>query len=138
GRTLSPSSLVLLASRSSDILVVCHFNHKPLQVFFFERPRDPRAVHSFPTRRSSDLSSAAERAGTTTKRNSISAPPRVWSRNSIRSEEHTSELQSLTNLVCRLLLEKKKREETRPASDSRSRGAAGAGRSFADARRGVC
>src|SRR5437016_11095777 len=27
---------------------------------------------------------------------------------SIRSEEHTSELQSLTNLVCRLLLEKKK------------------------------
>src|SRR5258706_11837978 len=27
-----------------------------------------------------------------------------------RSEEHTSELQSLTNLVCRLLLEKKKRE----------------------------
>src|SRR5262249_60123757 len=27
---------------------------------------------------------------------------------SMRSEEHTSELQSLTNLVCRLLLEKKK------------------------------
>src|SRR5258706_12152848 len=31
--------------------------------------------------------------------------PRKLSR---RSEEHTSELQSLTNLVCRLLLEKKK------------------------------
>src|SRR5262249_16334428 len=30
----------------------------------------------------------------------------VWG----RSEEHTSELQSLTNLVCRLLLEKKKRK----------------------------
>src|SRR5438046_4121393 len=27
-----------------------------------------------------------------------------------RSEEHTSELQSLTNLVCRLLLEKKKQQ----------------------------
>jgi len=27
----------------------------------------------------------------------------------MRSEEHTSELQSLTNLVCRLLLEKKKK-----------------------------
>src|SRR5262249_59804519 len=27
-----------------------------------------------------------------------------------RSEEHTSELQSLTNLVCRLLLEKKKNQ----------------------------
>ena len=26
-----------------------------------------------------------------------------------RSEEHTSELQSLVNLVCRLLLEKKKK-----------------------------
>src|SRR5258706_16464068 len=30
----------------------------------------------------------------------------------MRSEEHTSELQSLTNLVCRLLLEKKKRQNT--------------------------
>src|SRR5258706_8607100 len=29
-----------------------------------------------------------------------------------RSEEHTSELQSLTNLVCRLLLEKKKNTKT--------------------------
>src|SRR5262249_62348631 len=29
-----------------------------------------------------------------------------------RSEEHTSELQSLTNLVCRLLLEKKKKHNT--------------------------
>src|SRR5690606_41772410 len=36
---------------------------------------------------------------------------RAWccsSRSSIRSEEHTSELQSRENLVCRLLLEKKK------------------------------
>src|SRR2546426_1239465 len=31
----------------------------------------------------------------------------------IRSEEHTSELQSPCNLVCRLLLEKKKRRYTR-------------------------
>src|SRR5262249_38236693 len=30
-----------------------------------------------------------------------------------RSEEHTSELQSLTNLVCRLLLEKKKKKSNR-------------------------
>src|SRR5258706_2901534 len=30
-----------------------------------------------------------------------------------RSEEHTSELQSLTNLVCRLLLEKKKQQQRR-------------------------
>src|SRR2546427_6013506 len=29
-----------------------------------------------------------------------------------RSEEHTSELQSQSNLVCRLLLEKKKKSET--------------------------
>src|SRR5437016_9712616 len=36
-----------------------------------------------------------------------------------RSEEHTSELQSLTNLVCRLLLEKKKRQKkARPNTDS--------------------
>src|SRR5437016_7282812 len=31
----------------------------------------------------------------------------------VRSEEHTSELQSLTNLVCRLLLEKKKKQLNR-------------------------
>src|SRR5438093_8979124 len=31
-------------------------------------------------------------------------------RRALRSEEHTSELQSLTNLVCRLLLEKKKNQ----------------------------
>src|SRR5215213_11754585 len=30
-----------------------------------------------------------------------------------RSEEHTSELQSLTNLVCRLLLEKKKKSRNK-------------------------
>src|SRR5215213_10555347 len=33
-----------------------------------------------------------------------------------RSEEHTSELQSLTNLVCRLLLEKKKQTTIKPLS----------------------
>src|SRR5438093_6878110 len=33
-----------------------------------------------------------------------------------RSEEHTSELQSLTNLVCRLLLEKKKEKKQEPNS----------------------
>src|SRR5437016_8516671 len=35
---------------------------------------------------------------------------RDWIHVEDRSEEHTSELQSLTNLVCRLLLEKKKRK----------------------------
>src|SRR5260370_3773676 len=33
---------------------------------------------------------------------------RFWVRGKVRSEEHTSELQSHLNLVCRLLLEKKK------------------------------
>src|ERR1035438_10893996 len=43
-----------------------------------------------------------------------SSPAGIWSRRDglfrfwIRSEEHTSELQSLRHLVCRLLLEKKK------------------------------
>src|SRR5438046_9625935 len=36
--------------------------------------------------------------------------PRL-TRSAWRSEEHTSELQSLTNLVCRLLLEKKKKKQ---------------------------
>src|SRR5258706_10886323 len=34
-----------------------------------------------------------------------------------RSEEHTSELQSLTNLVCRLLLEKKRKDVSTPGTE---------------------
>src|SRR5256885_6628607 len=34
-----------------------------------------------------------------------------WDRGATRSEEHTSELQSPCNLVCRLLLEKKKKTQ---------------------------
>src|SRR5688572_31079087 len=34
-----------------------------------------------------------------------------------RSEEHTSELQSQSNLVCRLLLEKKKKKHTRTTTE---------------------
>src|SRR2546426_7311544 len=37
---------------------------------------------------------------------------------SVRSEEHTSELQSPCNLVCRLLLEKKKTQERRHLATS--------------------
>src|SRR5438046_7393297 len=39
--------------------------------------------------------------------------PRTFVELLFRSEEHTSELQSLTNLVCRLLLEKKKKKKKR-------------------------
>src|ERR1039457_1127468 len=39
-----------------------------------------------------------------------------------RSEEHTSELQSPCNLVCRLLLEKKQAEASPPESSSRPDG----------------
>src|SRR2546430_13200210 len=38
----------------------------------------------------------------------------------LRSEEHTSELQSQSNLVCRLLLEKKKTQYSRSRSAHRS------------------
>src|SRR2546430_4917108 len=41
------------------------------------------------------------------------------SRNS-RSEEHTSELQSQSNLVCRLLLEKKKKKNYRNAQSQKT------------------
>src|SRR5258708_22188682 len=41
------------------------------------------------------------------------APPAPSAVDSVRSEEHTSELQSPDHLVCRLLLEKKKKTQTR-------------------------
>ena len=38
-----------------------------------------------------------------------------------RSEEHTSELQSLTNLVCRLLLEKKKQHKKQQKQETKKK-----------------
>src|SRR5256886_7302473 len=51
-------------------------------------------------------------------RSLLPACPTTWSRRTSlrfgRSEEHTSELQSQSNLVCRLLLEKKKKRPLDP------------------------
>src|SRR5438045_5767749 len=41
------------------------------------------------------------------------APGQMGGHNASRSEEHTSELQSLRHLVCRLLLEKKKKKKNK-------------------------
>src|SRR5258708_16262749 len=45
---------------------------------------------------------------------SVPKMPTCAPMNQLRSEEHTSELQSPDHLVCRLLLEKKKRKPTHP------------------------
>src|SRR5207253_10730756 len=92
----------------------------------------PPVPHSFPTRRSSDLkiakfegayhgthdwvmvSVSGDTKATGSRRRpkpipwSAGIPPAVL-KHVVRSEEHTSELQSRGHLVCRLLLEKKKR-----------------------------
>src|SRR5436309_4611744 len=47
-----------------------------------------------------------------------------------RSEEHTSELQSRENLVCRLLLEKKKKQNARARPGATSRGRSSTGRAW--------
>src|SRR5437764_9558406 len=79
-------------------------------LFFFLSYGDHRDLHSFPTRRSSDL--ARGRHGRCSPLASFPAqsghPAR---RHTARSEEHTSELQSPMYLVCRLLLEKKKKKK---------------------------
>src|SRR5438132_6019345 len=53
-------------------------------------------------------------------------PPTTWETDSInaftRSEEHTSELQSHSDLVCRLLLEKKKQHDHHHPLQSRTNG----------------
>src|SRR2546429_5103036 len=55
-------------------------------------------------------SSRRGRRGTAAHRQGHEAGPSDWRQgpNALRSEEHTSELQSRLHLVCRLLLEKKK------------------------------
>src|SRR5206468_7317001 len=105
-------------------------------VYFFHSSasRPPPALHSFPTRRSSDLCGApaprsrprpardrARRSRTRFAEDGIMSDPAdddikkltEISAELPRSEEHTSELQSRSDLVCRLLLEKKKIERYR-------------------------
>src|SRR5690606_41410361 len=97
---------------------------------------DYRGLHSFPTRRSSDLyddmynisgleikshplflnSDVIHLHNTYGRYFSTFELPRLTSMKPFiktmhRSEEHTSELQSRENLVCRLLLEKKKKKK---------------------------
>src|SRR5439155_19661178 len=92
---------------------------------FFQCSGPHRDLHSFPTRRSSDLSNEVPWHG---------RPPDAWQAAANlqrrlahgvqgcgaaepaqlrRSEEHTSELQSRGQLVCRLLLEKNNRRRSR-------------------------
>src|SRR5207248_8828362 len=105
--------------------------HTPFTYFvfisFFYCSRPHRDLHSFPTRRSSDLSSGLGQGlalAKATAASTASRPSRsIWARTAAvatpcscnlvqeqRSEEHTSELQSPYDLVCRLLLEKKNKQ----------------------------
>src|SRR5687768_14936785 len=70
-------------------------------------------LHSFPTRRSSDLvadlDEVQKKLGIRRfSLGSFSESCRVFEPQKLRSEEHTSELQSRLQIVCRLLPEKKK------------------------------
>src|SRR5205823_10792384 len=53
--------------------------------------------------------SSGDRSGSSSRASFVSRRERPLVRERTRSEEHTSELQSLAYLVCRLLLEKKKK-----------------------------
>src|SRR5205823_11566666 len=72
-------------------------------------------LHAYPTRRSSDLR-AARSLPRSRRSRSVRDPSATRIEGELRrnpeprSEEHTSELQSLAYLVCRLLLEKKKKK----------------------------
>src|SRR5207248_5242463 len=82
--------------------------------FSFQGHADHPALHSFPTRRSSDLVQRLdERMRGEGLGAEAAAPAGSYHCHSDRnrSEEHTSELQSPYDLVCRLLLEKKKKPE---------------------------
>src|SRR5438034_6324347 len=88
-------------------------------VFFLYCSGAHRDLHSFPTRRSSDLPDhfacggapdplrISERCPPLSESAILASYP-VCAKRVARSEEHTSELQSHSDLVCRLLLEKKK------------------------------
>src|SRR5699024_12577135 len=81
-----------------------------------------RALHSFPTRRSSDLQLHDPRYRSVYEADLSKMLPHIETPtdrqyfDQLRSEEHTSELQSRFDLVCRLPLEKAARIWARPDS----------------------
>src|SRR5688572_33454557 len=77
-------------------------------VVFFRWCGAHRVLHSFPTRRSSDLPFGPSFDVVGWFARDIDVFERVGAVLLGRSEEHTSELQSQSKLVCRLLPEKKK------------------------------
>src|SRR5207248_11678333 len=98
----------------------------PAPFFFFQWSGDHRDLHSFPTRRSSDLSCRRENKPVRLHCNRHPSwhdqyktlPLSTRDGWTLRSEEHTSELQSPYDLVCRLLLEKKKKKTHNGTSNS--------------------
>src|SRR5947207_15188884 len=78
--------------------------------FFFLMIRRPPRSTLFPTRRSSDLK-AGHKIGSIAIVNENTDYGTSVAEAIERSEEHTSELQSHSDLVCRLLLEKKKKKK---------------------------
>src|SRR5699024_12861560 len=89
--------------------------------FFFSFSPPPPSPPSFPTRRSSDLQSFISGVFTEGSRSGhmqkfakmVKENPGLEPNFCMcpRSEEHTSELQSRFDIVCRLLLEKKKKQK---------------------------
>src|SRR5690606_41597331 len=112
-------------SLSSGYAVVCTARYSAFPrlfsfPFFFCCTVHPRDLHSFPTRRSSDLA-VPPPAPAAPADARPSPPPRAPPAEAMaRSEEHTSELQSRENLVCRLLLEKKKKDKDLAPEDSQN------------------
>src|SRR5438034_9100839 len=83
-----------------------------LFLFFLMRRRPPRSTlfpytTLFRSPRSATSCARWAVEGSSPRSHSPPSTPSTW--DSIRSEEHTSELQSHSDLVCRLLLEKKKK-----------------------------
>src|SRR2546422_3548708 len=77
-------------------------------------PRTSRSPRVEPTTRSRDTARGTTKTNTDARAAAGSSSPA----RTIRSEEHTSELQSRLHLVCRLLLEKKKKKKKRQVHTS--------------------
>src|SRR6266480_6829313 len=75
--------------------------------FFGPKP----SVQPMPTNRPAETAPAVAGPATRATANPLPVPAAPVA--TARSEEHTSELQSHVNLVCRLLLEKKKKKQNR-------------------------
>src|SRR5437016_8000099 len=107
GARCHPDQIVIVAGMQQAMVISAMALINPGEAAWTEDPGFHQALRVFTFVGAKVVPKPIDHEGMVLRRLRNEPLPRIIY---VRSEEHTSELQSLTNLVCRLLLEKKKKD----------------------------